>query len=94
MHGRVVSTEWLTPALVRVVLGGGDLEHVEMPDATDAYVNLAIPPAGAPYGGVFSPAKVKDAARQGALALAPSLHDPELGRGGARADPRLRRARH
>ncbi len=60
MHGRVVSTEWLTPALVRVVLGGGDLEHLEMPDATDAYVNVAIPPVGAPYGGVFSPAEVKE----------------------------------
>src|ERR1700761_2777776 len=60
MHGRVVSTEWLTPALVRVVLGGGDLERFEMPYATDAYVNVAIPPAGAPYDRVFSPAEVKD----------------------------------
>ena len=60
MHGRVVSTVWLTPALVRVVLGGGDLERLEMPEATDAYVNVAIPPHGAPYDAVFSPAAVKD----------------------------------
>ena len=45
MHGRVTSTEQLTPGMVRVVLGGGDLEHLAMPDATDAYVNVAFRPA-------------------------------------------------
>jgi NADPH-dependent ferric siderophore reductase len=60
MHARVETTEWLTPALVRVVLGGGDLERFEMPDATDTYVNVAIPPQEAPYETVFSPAEVRD----------------------------------
>jgi NADPH-dependent ferric siderophore reductase len=60
MHARVIATEWLTPGLVRLVLGGGDLEHFVMPDATDAYINVAIPPAGAPYGGVFDPRAVRD----------------------------------
>jgi NADPH-dependent ferric siderophore reductase len=60
MHARVTSTRWLTPALVRVELGGGDLERFAMPDATDTYVNVAIPPAGAPYDAVFDPRQVRD----------------------------------
>lgn len=60
MHGRVTSTQWLTPAIVRIVLGGGDLTELVMPDATDAYINVAIPPAGAPYPEVFDPAQVRD----------------------------------
>ena len=59
MHGFVVSTEWLTPAMVRVVLGGGDLDRFAMVDATDAYVNLAFRPEGASYDGAFDPAWVK-----------------------------------
>jgi len=59
-HGRVVTTEWLTPTLVRVVLGGEGLTGFATPDATDTYVNVAIPPAGAPYEGVFSPAEVRE----------------------------------
>jgi NADPH-dependent ferric siderophore reductase len=60
VHGRVVSTEQLTPGMIRVVLGGGDLEHLAMPDATDAYVNAAFRPAGASYGEVFDPGQVRD----------------------------------
>lgn len=60
MHAQVVSTSRLTPGMVRVVLGGGDLERFTMPDATDAYVNLAFPPAGAPYDAVFDPKRVRD----------------------------------
>lgn len=46
-QGEVQSTEWLTPVLVRVVLGGEGLTGFEMPDATDTYVNVAFPPDGA-----------------------------------------------
>jgi NADPH-dependent ferric siderophore reductase len=60
VHGRVVSTEYLTPTLVRVVLEGGDLAGLEMPDATDAYVNVALRPAGATYDEVFDPQAVRD----------------------------------
>ncbi|WP_243059059.1 siderophore-interacting protein [Nocardioides sp. SR21] len=60
MHGHVVRTERLTPTLVRVVLGGPGLDGFAMPESTDAYVNLAIPPAGAPYGGVFDPKAVRE----------------------------------
>ncbi len=60
-HGRVQTREALTPSLVRVVLGGPGLAGFTMPDATDTYVNVAIPPAGAPYDAVFEPAAVRDA---------------------------------
>jgi NADPH-dependent ferric siderophore reductase len=60
MHGEVLDTRWLTPALVRVVLGGSGLDGFAMPDGTDAYVNVAIPPADAPYDGVFDPAEVRE----------------------------------
>jgi NADPH-dependent ferric siderophore reductase len=59
MHATVVSTDWLTPGLVRVVLAGGDLHRFEMPEHTDTYVNVAVPPADAPYDAVFDPAEVK-----------------------------------
>ncbi len=60
MHGRVTTTEQLTPGLVRVTLAGGDLAQLTMPDATDAYVNAAFRPAGATYDGVFDPQVVRD----------------------------------
>jgi len=59
MHARVLTTHWLTPGLIRLELGDGNLADFSMPDATDAYVNIAIPPPGAPYGEVFEPAQVK-----------------------------------
>ncbi|HET7070844.1 MAG TPA: siderophore-interacting protein [Nocardioides sp.] len=61
MHGRVARTERLTPGMVRVVLSGGDLDHLVMPDATDAYVNVAFRPAGASYDEVFEPTDVREA---------------------------------
>lgn len=60
MHARVLSRIDLTPRLVRVVLGGEGLTGLQLPVATDAYVNLALPPAGAPYGAVFDPKQVRD----------------------------------
>ena len=60
MHGRVATTEQLTPALVRVTLEGGDLDTLVMPDATDAYVNLAFRPPGASYDEVFDPQEVRE----------------------------------
>ncbi|MBS42398.1 MAG: NADPH-dependent ferric siderophore reductase [Nocardioides sp.] len=46
--------------MVRVVLGGEGLAGFDPSGGTDAYVNLAIPPAGAPYGPVFDPAVVRE----------------------------------
>jgi NADPH-dependent ferric siderophore reductase len=59
MYGRVVAKTWLTPGLVRLSLGEGDLDGFAMPEATDAYLNVAIPPADAPYDAVFDPAQVR-----------------------------------
>ena len=59
MHARVVGVQRLTPAIVRLTLSGGDLAGFTMPDATDAYINVAIPPDGAPYDAVFEPARVR-----------------------------------
>lgn len=59
MHGRVVGAQRLTPSMVRLTLGAGDLDDFTMPDATDAYINVAIPPADAPYDAVFDPARVR-----------------------------------
>ncbi|WP_395691763.1 siderophore-interacting protein [Nocardioides sp.] len=59
-HATVRSASWLTPALVRVVLRGDGLSGFATPDATDTYVNLAFPPADAPYGPVFAPAEVRE----------------------------------
>jgi NADPH-dependent ferric siderophore reductase len=60
MHGEVLSTERLTPSMVRVVLGGGDLDRFAMVDATDAYVNLAFAPGTASYGVPFDPVQVRE----------------------------------
>jgi NADPH-dependent ferric siderophore reductase len=57
----VVRTERLTPTLVRVVLGGPGLDGFRPAEGTDAYVNVAIPPAGAPYGPVFDPKALREA---------------------------------
>ncbi len=59
MHARVTQTRWLTPSLVRVVVAGEDLAAMTVGPETDAYVNLALPPAGAPYDAVFDPAEVR-----------------------------------
>jgi NADPH-dependent ferric siderophore reductase len=59
VHGRVVRTERLTPTMVRVTLGGGDLDGLEMPDATDAYLNAAFRPGAATYDEVFDPQEVR-----------------------------------
>jgi NADPH-dependent ferric siderophore reductase len=60
MHARVRSTTWVTPSMVRVVLADGDLDGFVMPADTDTYVNVALPPAGAPYDEVFDPKQVRD----------------------------------
>ena len=60
MYGEVIRTETLTPTLVRVVLGGDGLADYEHVPHTDAYVNLALPPAGTSYEAPFDPVEVRD----------------------------------
>ncbi|WP_052664771.1 siderophore-interacting protein [Nitriliruptor alkaliphilus] len=59
MYGTVIRTEWLTPDLVRLVLGGSGLAAFDPVPCTDAYVNVALPPRGAPYAGAFDVDEVK-----------------------------------
>lgn len=54
MFGIVQSVEKLSPGMVRVVLGEGDLANFEPSAATDAYINAQFPPADAPYQPPFT----------------------------------------
>ena len=60
MHAIVRSSTRLTPSMIRVVLADGDLDRFVMPTDTDTYVNVAIPPQGAPYDAVFDAKQVRD----------------------------------
>ena len=55
----VVSTERLSPHMVRVVLGGDGLAGFAAGAFTDHYVKLQIPPRGAGYAAPFDPEEVK-----------------------------------
>ena len=60
MYGRVMTTEWLTPSMVRVILGGEGLDGYEPLQFTDAYLNVAIPPDEAGYSAPFDLAEVRE----------------------------------
>ncbi len=55
MYGEVRSTERLTPSMMRVVLGGGDLDEFAPSPYTDQYINAQFIPLGAPYTAPFDP---------------------------------------
>ena len=57
--GEVVRTSWVTPHMVRVVLGGEGLAGLPVGDFADHYVKLLFPPAGAPYGVPFDVEQVR-----------------------------------
>ena len=92
MHGRVTSTERLTPGLVRVVLEGGDLADLSCP----RHRRLCQPrlPAGARVvrRGVRPGGPARRRAPRG-VAGAASLHGARVGPRDPPAHPRLRRAR-
>jgi NADPH-dependent ferric siderophore reductase len=55
----VVSVEPLTPHMIRVVVGGDDLEGLRVGEFTDHYVKLQIPPPGATYAAPFDAEEIK-----------------------------------
>ena len=57
----VLHTTWLTPAMIRVEMGGESLSGFAPGEFTDHYVKLIFPPPGAPYGLPVDPAAVEDA---------------------------------
>jgi NADPH-dependent ferric siderophore reductase len=56
---RVEDVRRLTPHLIRVVVGGEDLDGFGAGEFTDHYVKLQIPPQGAPYSAPFDAEDVK-----------------------------------
>lgn len=62
LHGvltTVLRTSHVTPRMVRVVLGGSDLEGFGAGEFTDHYVKLQLPPPGAPYGPPFDVEEIR-----------------------------------
>ncbi len=55
----MLRTEWLTPHMIRVVLGGEGLAGFDAGEFTDHYVKLIFPPPGAPYGHPVDPEAVE-----------------------------------
>jgi NADPH-dependent ferric siderophore reductase len=64
LHGRVNSITWPTPDLARVVLDGDGLAGFVPVPWTDGYVNVAIPPADAPYAAPFDLDDLKELPRE------------------------------
>jgi NADPH-dependent ferric siderophore reductase len=64
MYGRVEAIEWPAPALARVVLNGDGLAGYAASPYTDSYVNVAIPPADAPYSAPFALDDLKSLPRE------------------------------
>lgn len=56
---RVVSTEPLTPGMLRIVVGGEDLDGFGVGAFSDHYVKLVLPPAGAGYAAPFDAEQIK-----------------------------------
>lgn len=64
MYGEVVSTERLTPHMVRVVLGGAGLDDFVPGEDADQYVNCFFLPDDAPYAVPFEDDAVRDLPRE------------------------------
>ena len=59
IHATVVSAARLTPGMVRVTVGGDELDRFAAGEFTDHYVKLQLPPPGADYAAPFDPEDVK-----------------------------------
>ncbi len=61
-HPVVERVERVTPHLVRVVVGGPELEDFGAGEFTDHYVKLQLPPPGAPYAAPFDVEEIRASA--------------------------------
>lgn len=59
LRARVEQTEQLTPHMIRVVLGGDDLQAFAAGAFSDHYVKLLFPAPGASYGMVFDVEQIR-----------------------------------
>lgn len=57
---QIEEVEWLTPGMVRVILGGEGFEGFEAGEFTDHYVKLQLPPRGADYVPPFDPVELRE----------------------------------
>jgi NADPH-dependent ferric siderophore reductase len=55
----VVSSEWLSPSMVRIGFTGPDLAVMQDLPYTDHYIKMLFAPTGAPYAWPFDPEQVK-----------------------------------
>ncbi|MFJ9212254.1 siderophore-interacting protein [Streptomyces sp. NPDC102264] len=58
-EGQVVRTEWITPHMVRVVLGGEGLAAVECGEFSDHYVKVLFAPEGVSYPEPFDIERIR-----------------------------------
>ena len=58
-HGRVVRVEWLTPHMIRIVLGGEGLAAFSAGVFSDHYIKLQFPHEGVAYPEPFDPARIR-----------------------------------
>ena len=56
----VVSTEPLTPHMIRIVLESDGLRDFPVGEFSDHYVKLQFPPPGASYEPPFDPVRVRE----------------------------------
>jgi NADPH-dependent ferric siderophore reductase len=56
---RVETVERLTPHMIRIVVGGDDLEGFDAGEFTDHYVKVQFPPPGASYGVPFDMEEIR-----------------------------------
>ncbi|MEU0566818.1 siderophore-interacting protein [Nonomuraea sp. NPDC005983] len=59
-RGVVLRTEWITPHMIRVVLGGDGLDDFATSGMSDHYVKLVFPPEGVEYPAPFSVRNVRE----------------------------------
>jgi NADPH-dependent ferric siderophore reductase len=59
VHARVETVEQLTPSMIRVVVGGEQLQGFGVGEFTDHYVKLQLPPRGASYAPPFDAEAIK-----------------------------------
>ncbi|MBT2506001.1 siderophore-interacting protein [Streptomyces sp. ISL-98] len=59
-EAQVMRTEWITPHMVRIVLGGDGLDGFAADEFTDHYIKVLFPAAGVTYPEPFDMARIRE----------------------------------